>query len=65
MYQVQLGLGELGLNSDQTSTFVAAFDEWAIACEYVRRDADGTTVLTHLGRSDLLSLFEKANQIDA
>lgn len=65
MYQVQLGLAELGLNSDQTSMFVAAFDEWAIACEYVRKDADGITVLTHGGRSELLRLFENANQIGA
>ena len=65
MYQVQLGLAELGLDSDQTSTFVAAFDEWAIACEHVRRDADGTTVLTHGGRSELLRLFENANRVDA
>jgi hypothetical protein len=65
MYQVQLGLAELGLDSDQTSTFVAAFDEWAIASEYVRMDADGSKVLTHFGRSELLWRFENANQIDS
>ena len=65
MYQVQLGLAELGLDSDQTSTFVSAFDEWAVACEYARREVDGTTVLTHVGRSELLRLFENTNQLDA
>jgi hypothetical protein len=65
MYQVQVGLAELGLDSDQTSGFVAAFDEWAIACEYIRGDVDGTTVLTHVGRSELLRLFENANRVDA
>ena len=64
MYQVQLGLAELGLNSDQTNTFVAAFDEWAIACEYSARTLMNQ-VLTHGGRSELLRLFENANQIGA
>jgi hypothetical protein len=64
-YQVQLGVAQLGLSEDEMNAFVSAFDEWAIACGYVRRDADGTTVLTHVGRSELLRLFEDANRVDA
>ena len=65
MFQVQLGLAELGLTSAQASVFAESFDEWAIAGGFVRTDADGLRVLTHRGRSHLLRLFEATNYSEA
>lgn len=58
MFQVQLGLAELGLTTEQGRIFAEAFDQWAAAGGCVRTDADGMRVLTHIGRSRLLRLFE-------
>ncbi len=58
MFQVQLGLAEVGLTSQQARAFAESFDEWATASGFTRTDADGTRVLTHVGRSHLLRLFE-------
>jgi hypothetical protein len=58
MFQVQLGLAELGLTSAEARAFAESFDEWATAGGFTRTDADGMRVLTHLGRSHLLRLFE-------
>lgn len=62
MYQVQMGLPQLGLSHDEMSTFVSAFDEWAAAWGFVRQEADGSTVLTYIGRSVLLRMFEDMSQ---
>ena len=58
MFQVQLGLAEVGLTPEQARVFAEAFDQWAAAGGWVRTDADGVRVLTHIGRSRLLRLFE-------
>ena len=65
MFQVQLGLAELGLTSEQGQVFAETFDEWAVAGGFERTDADGLRVLTHLGRSHLLRLFEAINHSEA
>ena len=65
MFGVQLGLADVGLTSNQGRVFAETFDEWAVAGGFVRTDADGIQVLTHLGRSHLLRLFEATNHSDA
>ena len=57
-FQVELSLAELGLTPEQAREFASAFDEWARVSGFVRIDDDRARVLTHVGRSQLLMLFE-------